>query len=113
MQEMQETALISESGQSPGKRNGNSLLPGNSHRQRSLWATVDRVTEADTTEATCMHCITETGLPFPSPGDLPDPGIKSMSPALQADSLPPEPPGNPLGSKKVRKSDPTPPTSLS
>ena len=27
------------------------------------------------------------GLPFPSPGDLPDPGIKPMSPALQADSL--------------------------
>ena len=30
------------------------------------------------------------GLPFPSPGDLPSPGIKSMSPALQADSLPTE-----------------------
>ena len=28
------------------------------------------------------------GLPFPSPGDLPDPGIKLMSPALQADSVP-------------------------
>ena len=28
-----------------------------------------------------------SGLPFPSPGDLPDPGIKPMSPALQADSL--------------------------
>ena len=28
------------------------------------------------------------GLPFPSPGDLPDPGIKPWSPALQADSLP-------------------------
>ena len=27
-------------------------------------------------------------LPFPSPGDLPDPGIKPMSPALQVDSLP-------------------------
>ena len=27
------------------------------------------------------------GLPFPSPGDLPDPGIEPMSPALQADSL--------------------------
>ena len=31
-----------------------------------------------------------SGLPFPSPGDLPDPGIKSGSPALQADSLPTE-----------------------
>ena len=29
-----------------------------------------------------------SGLPFPSPGDLPDPGIKLVSPALQADSLP-------------------------
>ena len=28
-----------------------------------------------------------SGLPFPSPGDLPDPGIKPGSPALQADSL--------------------------
>ena len=31
--------------------------------------------------------------PFPSPGDLPNPGIKPRSPALQADSLPAEPPG--------------------
>ena len=33
------------------------------------------------------------GLPFPSPGDLPDPGIKPGTPALQADTLPSEPPG--------------------
>ena len=33
------------------------------------------------------------GLPFPSPGDLPDPGIEPGSPALQADSLASEPPG--------------------
>ena len=31
-----------------------------------------------------------SGLPFPSPGDLPDPGIDATSPALQADSLPTE-----------------------
>ena len=36
-----------------------------------------------------------TGLPFPSPGDLPDSGIKPRSPALQTDSLPSEPPVNP------------------
>ena len=36
-----------------------------------------------------------SGLPFPSPGDLPDPGIKPRSPALQADALPSEPPGKP------------------
>ena len=34
-----------------------------------------------------------SGLPFPSPRDLPDPGIEPGSPALQADSLPSEPPG--------------------
>ena len=34
-------------------------------------------------------------LPFPSLGDLPDPGIKPGSPALQADTLPSEPPGKP------------------
>ena len=35
------------------------------------------------------------GLPFPSPGDLPDPRIKPWSPVLQADSLLSEPPGKP------------------
>ena len=33
-----------------------------------------------------------SGYPFPSPGDLPNPGIEPRSPALQADSLPAEPP---------------------
>ena len=33
-------------------------------------------------------------LPFPSPGDLPNPGIEPGSPALQTDALPSEPPGN-------------------
>ena len=37
------------------------------------------------------------GLPFPSPGNLPDPGIKPRSPALQADSLPPELRAKPRG----------------
>ena len=36
-----------------------------------------------------------SGLPFPSPGDLPDPGIEPRSPALQADALLSEPPGKP------------------
>ena len=34
-----------------------------------------------------------SGLPFPSPGDLPDPGIEPGSPTLRADALPSEPPG--------------------
>ena len=38
-----------------------------------------------------------SGLPFPSPGDLPDPGIKPGSPAQQADSLPTELRGKPYG----------------
>ena len=36
-----------------------------------------------------------SGLPFPSPGHLPDPGIEPGFPALQADTLPSEPPGKP------------------
>ena len=38
-----------------------------------------------------------SGQPFPSPGDLPNPGIEPRSPALQADSLPAEPPEKPCG----------------
>ena len=34
-----------------------------------------------------------SGLPFTSPGDLPDSGIKPMPPAFRADALTPEPPG--------------------
>ena len=39
-------------------------------------------------------------LPFPSPGDLPNPGIKPRSPVLQVDSLPTEPQGEPFFSEK-------------
>ena len=35
-----------------------------------------------------------SGLPFPAPGDLPNPGIEPWSPAWQADALSSEPPGN-------------------
>ena len=37
-----------------------------------------------------------SGLPFPSLGDLPNPGIESRSPTLQVDSLPAEPQWKPL-----------------
>ena len=37
-----------------------------------------------------------SGWPFSSPGDLPNPGIKPGSPALQADSSMSEPPGKPV-----------------
>ena len=37
-----------------------------------------------------------SGLPLPSPGDLPNPGIESRSPTLKADALTSEPPGKPI-----------------
>ena len=37
-------------------------------------------------------------VPFPSPGDVPNPGIELKSPTLQADSLPAEPQGKPMRS---------------
>ena len=40
-----------------------------------------------------------SGLPFPSPGDLPDPGIEPRSPAFQADALTSEPPGKSPGQR--------------
>ena len=43
------------------------------------------------------------GLPFPSAGDLPDPGIKPGSPALQTDSLQSEPPRTPPHTHSVYK----------
>ena len=41
-------------------------------------------------------------LPFPSPGDLPDPGIEPGSSTLQADTLPSERPGQPQYNLKTR-----------
>ena len=60
----------------------------------------------------CSHGILQheywSGLPFPSSGDLPDPGIKPRTLALQADSLLSEPPGkrekSNRGGKKKKKS---------
>ena len=57
----------------------------------TLW-TVARQAPPCTGFSSPEYC---NGLPFPSPGDLPDPEIELRSPALQADSLPSEPPGNP------------------
>ena len=44
-----------------------------------------------------------SGLPFPSPGDLPNPGIEPGSPALQEDALTSEPPGKPGTEKALDK----------
>ena len=46
-----------------------------------------------------------SGLPFPSPGDLPDPEIEPRAPALQADALPSESPGNPLEGRACIKTN--------
>ena len=56
-----------------------------------------------------------SGLPFPSPVDLPDTGIELKSPVLQADSLPSEPPGALLSLKEMEKRSPggTPSINLS
>ena len=43
-----------------------------------------------------------SGLPFTSPGDLPDPGIEPGFPALQADALPSEPPGKTQRTRVLR-----------
>ena len=40
-----------------------------------------------------------SGVPFSSPGDLPDPGIEPRSPSLQVDTLPAKPPGKPWSSQ--------------
>ena len=44
-----------------------------------------------------------SGLLFPSPGDLPNPGIKPRFPALQADTLPSEPPGKPIDKTRANR----------
>ena len=53
-----------------------------------------------------------SGYPFPSPGDLSNPEITAMSHALQADSLPAEPPGKPkntgVGSLSLKEGGSTP-----
>ena len=49
-----------------------------------------------------------SGLPFPSPGGLPNPGIEPRSPALQANSLSSEPPGEPQPTNTIVLPDPEP-----
>ena len=56
-----------------------------------------------------VHGISQTRMlewvPFPSPGDLPSPGIEPKFPALKADSLPSEPPENTLIKFKLKTGD--------
>ena len=50
----------------------------------------------DSTVHRILQARTLEWVAFPSPGDLPNPGIKPRSPTLQEDSLPSEPPGKPI-----------------
>ena len=81
------------------------LEPRLNHFPRSKCAMIsrDRLFATPQTAARQAPLSTEfsrqeywNGLPCPSPGDLPNPGIEPRSPALQVDSLPSESPGKPL-----------------
>ena len=58
----------------------------------NLWDSVDCSLISSSVHGILQARILEW-LPFPPPGDLPNPGIEPQCPALQADSLPSEPPG--------------------
>ena len=58
----------------------------------TLWDSMD-CSLTDSSVPGISQARTLDGLPFLSPGDLPDPGIEPRSPALQVDSLHSEPPG--------------------
>ena len=53
-----------------------------------------------------------SGLPFPSPGDLPDPGIKPGFPTLEAEALTSEPPGKAASQRKAMPKNPQTTTQL-
>ena len=60
-----------------------------------------------------------SGLPFPSPEDFPNPGIKPRAPTLQTDAFLSEPPGKPqllrswhLSSISIQKADPAAPLTM-
>ena len=93
---------------SPGEGSGNPLQDSclrNPLDGETWWATVRGVAESDRTEqpTVCLlSCIFSrpehrSGQPFPSAGDLPNPGVKRRSPSLESDSLPAGPPGRPKG----------------
>ena len=83
---------------------GDDLLTGRSEKGKKIQ---DRTSQGDALYSVFLHFLEREqnvleampealSLPFPSPGDLPDPGIEHGSPALQAHALLSEPPGKPL-----------------
>ena len=59
-----------------------------------------------------LQARTLEGLPFPSPGDLPDSEIEHWPSALQADSLPSDPAGKPGGLSWAKSCHPSPEAAL-
>ena len=82
------------------QRCGFSLVKGKSLSHVQLFATLWAVAYQATPSTGFSRQDYWSGLPFPSPGDLPNPGIELRSPALQADALPSEPTGKLWGCAK-------------
>ena len=113
MRRAQETQIQSPGWEDPLEKEMATHLPGKSHGQSSLAGYSHGITkESDMTQrlnnsnglthaehlprpAWKQRTLGICGLSLSSLGDLPNPGIEPGSPALQADSLPSEPPGKP------------------
>ena len=78
-------------------------------RKQTLWTKKVKVSVAQSCPCSLPGPLSKefsrqdywSGLPFPSPGDLPDPGIKPGCPTLQVDSLPSESSGKPLMNNRI------------
>ena len=79
----------------------NRIIISESEVAQSCPTLCDPWTEAHQAPPSMGFCRQEywSGLPFPSPGDLPDPGIELRSPTLQADAVTSAPPGKPLNTR--------------
>ena len=88
---------IPGSGRSPGEGNGNPLQYSCLKVSQSCPTLCDPMDCSS--PGSSVHGILQVRtleqVPFPSPGDPPNLGIKPRYPALQADPLPSEPPGKP------------------
>ena len=90
--------MAGEAASAPGQAVGQSSDRGSKHNSTGVCIhaqLLSRVRLCDPMSMGFSRREQWSGLPFPSPGDLPKPGTEPRSPALQADSLPPEPPGKP------------------